>query len=382
VECGADGKLKRNGLDFDMKTFKCALKNTLDIRDKVKNDKTKEKCFNGKGIVKQAIFRIPPATTVTVATRSRSPSPTRRTQSPPPPPPENSFVVLYESCVDDDNKNVIYVTSKLHGASIAKPMKGAKESQLWNGVGFDVDYAITNSYEFNSQKQRIANLLGYRVNGDMPGVFANTKNDCQLKENGLCFERGHLTPRSDHLFSSWRYATFYTINSTPQWRRINSGNIEKIEDILKIKAKNLKSDLIILSGGFEICQMKNKLRTEKINLTLVPKKVPVPKWLFKIAQDPLTNQMIAFFVLNDPHVKNEADIGELPCRNLFKSNDAVERKAMKQWRAQLAHVRDDVKAKRDNLMFGYTIACTIQDVMSKISYLPFQNFANSGILNF
>lgn len=88
-------------------------------------------------------------------------------------------------------------------------------------------------------------------------------------------------------------------------------------------------------------QARLKIKNLLVDLKLSPDrtKVPVPKWLFKIAEIPKTKEMIAFLVLNNPHTDTvDADIISHPCNGLFQSTNDVIRTATKKWKPQLSQM--------------------------------------------
>lgn len=55
--------------------------------------------------------------------------------------------------------------------------------------------------------------------------------------------RGHLAPDEDFLFASWQYATFFYINTVPQWQAINNGNWKRLENLVRSTADFYNEDL-------------------------------------------------------------------------------------------------------------------------------------------
>ncbi|CAL4067473.1 unnamed protein product, partial [Meganyctiphanes norvegica] len=90
----------------------------------------------------------------------------------------------------------------------------------------------------------------------------------------LRLDKGHMAPSGDFVTSTEKQASFYYINSFPQWSTINQGNWLKVEFSVQNLAKHLGEDLEIITGGLEVLK--------DIYLKSDPNKVPVPDFTWKI----------------------------------------------------------------------------------------------------
>jgi DNA/RNA endonuclease G (NUC1) len=54
-----------------------------------------------------------------------------------------------------------------------------------------------------------------------------------IKDIDYYLARGHLAARSDFVYSTHQRATFWFINTAPQWQTFNSGNWKVLEDNLR-----------------------------------------------------------------------------------------------------------------------------------------------------
>lgn len=246
----------------------------------------------------------------------------------------NIFVKLYETCYSVTSRSSFYAIHTLHGSSIKNKMPNKFAQFEWNAFGVPVEVDISNVYSHNSQQARFTKLL----NVNAVQRFYNKPEDHY-------FSRGHLNPNGDQLFTSWRKATFYLLNTVPEWQIINSKNIVKVEEIVRKQADRLKKDLKVLTGGFEVLRSSRKI------ITLHANGINVPKWLWKVVVDETTKEMIAFVTLNDPHLTQDPASSTLLCPDVCTT---------------LGWYIDERK-KRDQ---GYTICCRVSELKKKISYIP------------
>lgn len=252
------------------------------------------------------------------------------------------FVPLYETCVDQKNANVFYSTHIIRGASIKKPMKKPSRDPFWNPEFYNQNVEINKCYQ--EQKERVAALLGVAPD-HLDKKFFDEKDD----KKGFYFNRGHLNPNGDQIFRTWRDDTYYFINTVPQWRIVNEGGIGNLENVVRDRADRLNGDLKVITGGFELYRYQDR----NFFLSSDHTKVPIPKWIYKVVEDPKTNQMIAFVVLNDPHRTVAPTSAELPCKDLYTTTRI-------RW-----NIKDRIKVGN-----GYTIACKVADLKVRVPFLP------------
>lgn len=243
------------------------------------------------------------------------------------------FVKLYETCADPNTAYVYYAVHTIHGSSIDKQMPKGKEGD-WDTWGVNKKMAIDVAYAYKNQNQSFLKLLGETA----AEKFYNNYT-------GLCFNRGHLNPSGDQLFSSWKKATFFLLNTIPQWKKVNGGNYEKLERHIKKQASRLGRDLKAITGGFDDLKFARK------TITLNKEGIRVPKWIWKVLIDESTQDMIAFVTLNDPHLDEPPNSQYLLCPDVCIKH---------KW-----YIENRVDQSQ-----GYTFCCTVSELKKAIPYIP------------
>lgn len=121
--------------------------------------------------------------------------------------------------------------------------------------------------------------------------------------------RGHLAPKADFVFAPQQTATFYYVNSAPQWISFNGGNWARLEKYVRNLATKIDSTLTIYTGTWGLYEVSGKQRAKDSVRTPVflasnrktgEQAVPVPLVFWKIVYDKAHGQAVAFVGLNDP----------------------------------------------------------------------------------
>ncbi|XP_050524527.1 uncharacterized protein LOC126896101 isoform X2 [Daktulosphaira vitifoliae] len=107
--------------------------------------------------------------------------------------------------------------------------------------------------------------------------------------------KGHLASNGDFVSSEEKEGTFYFANITPQWQSINMKTWSQIESSVRRLSKKKNSTFTVYTGTHGQMTINNK----PIYLT-TNKRIPVPKWLWKVVIDKNTNESIGIVCTNDP----------------------------------------------------------------------------------
>nr|QNH88357.1 double-stranded ribonuclease 1 [Diabrotica virgifera virgifera] len=251
---GTNLKLFRNTYNFD--SFLCS----KSIRGQVQ--KTKEKCGNRNGEIINIGYKV-----------------TKR-----------YFKPLISVCYDEKNGKALYSQHVIHGEEVAYTSR-FKERPNFSTDGLAKDVSANLAYKRAYQKSTFSSLLGSSREAEQ---YINTKS---------YLSRGHLSPDADFLFASSQLTSYFYINTCPQWQSINGGNWVRVESAVRRVADKYHTTFLIITGTHDVLDLPD-VHDNPIEMYLVSKrKLPVPKFVWKIMLDENSGKAIAFVSLNNPFVQ-------------------------------------------------------------------------------
>lgn len=120
--------------------------------------------------------------------------------------------------------------------------------------------------------------------------------------------RGHLAPNADFFYDTIRFSTFYYINAAPQWNTVNRAWL-KLENYVRNLAEAKKKNFTIWTGTHGILTFLDaEQQQEEVYLFAATikkhNKLPIPKFFWKIVQDPKERKGIAFVSYNNDTSKS------------------------------------------------------------------------------
>ncbi len=124
----------------------------------------------------------------------------------------------------------------------------------------------------------------------------------QDQSSGLYLARGHLAPNADFIFYSWMDASYHFINVAPQWQTFNGQNWFYLEKALRdlVTARGL--DVTVYTGTSGVAQLED-VNGNMVDIYLYNgNRLPVPRFYWKIAYDPVANAGVAVVGVNNPHL--------------------------------------------------------------------------------
>lgn len=247
------------------------------------------------------------------------------------------FVNLIDVCYSKRKGSAIYTAHLIQGNTIKNAMKTSSRPSTFKTTQIPTNIAAASSFTKANQLKRFTDIFG---NSDKAEEYLNK----------TFLARGHLSPDGDMIFAAWQWSTYYYINVIPQWQSINNGNWKHIESAVRSKADQLKTNLIVFTGAFDVLKLNNK------KITLEPDGLEVPKWSWKIAKNAQNGEAIAFVTYNNPFATSVTDI----CRDICNNSG---------W---------DWK-ERKNFSKGYTLCCDVSELMRIVNKIPLEATA-SGTL--
>lgn len=241
---------------------------------------------------------------------------------------ERGFATLIEVCYSKKRASSIFTIHTIHGKTIKNAMKSSTRPSTFKTAEVPSNISPATSFTKVKQLERFTQIF-------------ESRDKAEEYLNKTYLARGHLSPDGDMIFFSGQFSTYFYINVVPQFQSINNGNWKHIESATRTKAAQLKRDLLVFTGGYEVLKLNNK------KITLENNGLEVPKWTWKIIKDIEANAGIAFITLNNPFSSSITNL----CNDVCIENgwDWKERKSFTK---------------------GYSICCKVNDFMSINEAIP------------
>lgn len=251
----------------------------------------------------------------------------------------SGFITYIDTCFDTTRSSVLYTRHVLPGAAIANAVK-ADNYQTWRSDGIGDKVNPETSYTQAAQVTRFTTLLGTK---DQAEKYVQVDN--------IYLTKGHLTPRGDGIFQTWKHATFFYTNAVPQWNVINEGNWNNVESRVRNIASLLQEDVLVIQGTFDVLSLPEAGNKTTVSISLAEAGLDVPLWMWKIVKSPSKNAGIAFVTLNNPYAT--AQPAELLCTDVCDQYG---------WTEQVYK----------NFTAGFTYCCDPNDLIRMVPHAPYE----------
>jgi len=195
--------------------------------------------------------------------------------------------------------------------------------------------SANSAYKQSHQKRLFTDLFG-----------KSEVTDFFQPDEGLYLARGHLTPTGDLLYKDWQELSYMYSNVVPQWQVVNNGNWRDVEEAVRARAVLKGSNMQVFTGTKGVLRLRGK------ELWLVKKSIPVPKYLWKLVVDKVSEDSIVFVTLNNPHLIHLTRSVTL-CKDVCEETGWGERLKDKEVVGQ-----------------GYTQCCDPKQFREKVPWLP------------
>jgi DNA/RNA endonuclease G (NUC1) len=183
----------------------------------------------------------------------------------------NSFVLFADLCYDTTSGSTVLTKHTIYGKSISDRMPSTASNFRFDSLNLFVQAAIAYAYTKVGQAARFPNR--------------------NIGTGERYYAKGHLVPDSDGITKSQRDATYFYMNTVPQWQKINNGIWKRIENSIRAVADQFENNLQVYTGT----------SGNQGNLTIVG--VEIPLWMFKVVIQPAVfgnaKAGIVFLTLND-----------------------------------------------------------------------------------
>nr|XP_014088516.1 uncharacterized protein LOC106616392 [Bactrocera oleae] len=264
----------------------------------------------------------------------------------------DSLLPTMRTCFDRLRQTTPYAIHTIDPASM-NFKHGVKSKNTSSGDFFD----DKNVDMFFERKRQIKTLT--RIVGRVASTYITDKN---------YLSRGHVVAKADCVFSGQQKGTYHYVNMAPQWQSFNNGNWSCIEDGVRKFAHDHNTTLLCCTGTWCICtlpdvnnvQQEIYLKYDEQNDT---RKVPVPKFFFRIVIDESTRRGIALVGVNNPYLTIE----EVENGGYVIAED-------------VSHNINWINWERKNIEKGYCYACSVPNFVAIVKDLPLDMLETTGIL--
>lgn len=123
------------------------------------------------------------------------------------------FIPLYDTCHDKVAAANYFSTSFIHGKSAAAD-DSSNERPSFSQGGYFPGIDVNNAYSQNQQTQTIADIVG---STSLAGQYV-------VAGSQIFLSRGHMAPDGDFIDAASQDATYYFLNTAPQWQNFNGAN--------------------------------------------------------------------------------------------------------------------------------------------------------------
>lgn len=223
----------------------------------------------------------------------------------------SGFVTYIESCMNTLTLSVFYTKHVLPGAAIKSAVSGStgtwKKSEL-----YPTTVVPDTLYGQAQQLVRFTELLGTEEQAK------------KYVTETQYLTKGHMTPNGDGIFHTWRHASFFYENAVPQWKDVNEGNWNRVEQLTRDIAAQLNEDLVVLQGTRGVLELPHA-NGAAVEISLVTvgtfSYIEVPLWNWKVLKSEKLKAGIAFITLNNPY---EKQITQQLCENICEKTGWAE----------------------------------------------------------
>ncbi|XP_023314495.1 uncharacterized protein LOC111693613 [Trichogramma pretiosum] len=256
---------------------------------------------------------------------------------------QSYFLPLMEICRNDSSYETFYT----HG-SIVKEIRSYQEKvarPFWKAGAHYRGFNVNAAYKVQSEVVSFAQLLGSKELADR---YVKPKTNFYLN-------RGHLMAKADFVYAAQQVATFWLLNTAPQWASVNAGNWLSVEMAVREYSSRNGLDLDVYTG------VHGQMSLEDVNGEQQPvylhtngsrRIMAVPRFFWKVVHDRAGNRATAFVSVNDPYLSNATETGAYLCGD--RSSESF---SWLGWRA-------------DNVTAGLSYVCSVPELREKVPTIP------------
>jgi DNA/RNA endonuclease G (NUC1) len=255
---------------------------------------------------------------------------------------ENRFLKVFTSCHDPRTEENYYTEYQLTPSSDGQETNVVRPS--WRQGDFFPGKNVDALHTRVTQRNTIATILRSTAIAER---FIEDPN------SNVFLARGHMAAMTDFISANEQRATFFFINTAPQFQTFNSMNWVAVE----ISSRRLAADrnifLDVYTGTFGVTQYRDVSgANQQIFLAFPSRQIPVPMLYYKILVNRSNRAGVVLIGVNNPHLT----LTEI-LRDYVICNDVSDRINYVSWR-------------RDDLVRGYSYACEVNDFLRRVPHIP------------
>lgn len=254
----------------------------------------------------------------------------------------DNFFPLMEICHNMDQQ-VTHYNHYTMGPYNAAYQRSIPRPQFMPGGFFNGD-DVNARYSQAQQKRTVDSILGL----DSSSYFDVPKN--------VYMARGHMAAKVDFVYAPAQWATFYYVNTAPQWQTFNGGNWERVEDGVRNFVGDRGLDLDVYTGTWGVMTLPDVEGVQQELYLAFDENgnglIPVPKIYYRVIIDKASKLGLVVVGVNNIHATQEQLEEEyILCEDV---SDMI------QW----------IGWEKRNTTRGYMYACEVTEFAERMGELP------------
>ena len=307
VTCSSGTRFRFNNILYNLNEFTCQNWPTFVAQRRV----TTNRCFN-QGIFVDVGFQV-----------------------------SNRFLRVFTSCHDPRTEENYYTEYTFSPASDGQERN--VERPPWAQGDFFPGKNVDLMHTRNNQRRTIATILS---------STSAAARFIEEPDSDVFLARGHMAAMTDFISANEQRATFFFINTAPQWQTFNGFNWVSVEISSRRLAADRNINLDVYTGTYGITQLRDdRSVNHQIFIDGPNRQIPVPMLYYKILVNRADQSGVVLLGVNNPHLTlNEILANYVIC------NDVSNRINYVSW-------------QRTNLRRGYGYACEVDDFLRRVPHI-------------
>lgn len=307
ITCSTGTTFIRSGSFHNIHEFRCREWPTTTLRRR-----TGQTCFNGATLVDVGFV---------VGTR---------------------FLTVFTSCHDPRTEENYFTESSFVPANGNQQRNVARPP--WAQGDFFPGKTVDIMHTRNNQRNAIGRILG---------SSALAAQIIEAEPSDVFLARGHIAAMTDFISANEQRATFFFINTAPQFQTFNGGNWVSVEISSRRLAHDRNINLNVYTGTVgrvdfpDVNGVRRNLFIDDRN-----SQIPVPRLYYKILENPAARSGVVLIGVNNPHLS----LNEINAQGYVICPDVSSRINYVSW-------------SRTNLVRGFSYACEVGEFLRVVPHV-------------